>query len=262
MKTILLVDTYNMIHRARFGWKKGEHSITFNFFRSLKSEIDRHNATKVYVVLEGRPFHRIEESNGEYKANRAPLKDESFHRQKRDIIELCKLLPVSIIRHPDYECDDVIGTLSEQYKNDKVVICSSDSDFIQLLNLDNVKLWNPVRKKFIPQWPVDYITWKSLRGDATDNILGIKGVGDKTAMKLAKSKETLEEFLEKKNHRKIFESAKNQITLVTIPKECPKWEKENYSFCKKELKEAFTIRHFNSIIEKSWNKWVNTLEGI
>jgi len=213
-------------------------------------------------VLEGYPAHRVEESGGVYKANRAKIKDENFHRQKKDIIDLCKLFPVNMIRHPDYECDDVIGTLAYKYRNDKVVICSSDSDFIQLLDNDNVSLWNPVKKKFINPWPVDYITWKSLRGDATDNIMGIKGVGDKTAMKLAKSSELLESFLMKKNNREVFEKAKNQITLVNISKECSKWEQEKYNFSEKELKDAFTKRSFTSIIEKSWNKWVNTLEEI
>ncbi len=251
-----------MIHRARFGWNKGDHSITFNFFRSLKSEIERHKPDEVYIVLEGHPVHRIQASDGVYKANRARIKDESFHRQKRDIIDLCKLLPVVVIRHPDYECDDVIGTLAKMHNSKRVVICSSDSDFIQLLENDNVTLWNPVKKKFINQWPVDYIVWKSLRGDATDNIQGIKGVGDKTAMKIAKSNEMLESFLAKSDNRQIYEQAKSQITLVDISRDCPKWEEEKYVFCEKELKDAFTNRSFTSIIEKSWNKWVNTLGRI
>ena len=178
---VLAVDSYNMIHRSRFGFGSGDHSTTFNFFRSLRSEIERHQPDEVYIVSEGRPIHRFE-LNENYKGNRTPLNDDGFHRQKRDIFNLCKLLPVSIIRHPDYECDDVIGHLCmTRHPTDEVTIVSSDSDFIQLLESPTVKLWNPVKKKFLDQWPVDYVMWKALKGDMTDNIPGIKGVGEKRA---------------------------------------------------------------------------------
>jgi len=254
-----------MIHRARFGFGSGEHSLTFNFFRSLRSEFDRHTPDKVYVVSEGRPVHRIEQSNGQYKANRERVLDEGFHRQKKDVFNLCKFFPVTVIRHPDYECDDVIGTLAKKYSNsgDEVVICSSDSDFIQLLTLSNVSLWNPVKKKFIDQWPVDYLTWKSLKGDATDNIPGIKGVGEKTAFKLTSNKDLLNEFLLKKPGRiDIFESAKRQITLVDIESSCKKWEENNFSFDEPSLFAEFKNREFKTIIGNAWKKWIATLEGI
>lgn len=265
MNKVLLVDAYNMIHRSRFGFGTGSHAITFNFFRSLRAEFDRHAPDKVYVVSEGRPIHRIQESNGEYKGNRESLTDEGFHRQKKEIFEICKLLPVTFIRHPDYECDDVIGTLSKEYAlgNSEVVICSSDSDFIQLLEYKNVTLWNPVKKKFIEKWPVDYITWKGLKGDPTDNIPGIKGVGAKTATKLSQNPDDLETFLNKKpGRREVFESAKRQIRLVDIQRSCSKWENEEYQFDETNLFNEFKKREFKTIIGNAWPKWVKTLERI
>ena len=257
---ILLIDTYNMIHRSRFGWAKGDHSTTFTFFRCLKSEIDRHNPQKVYIVSEGRPKHRLVE-NPEYKGNRVGIKDENFHRQKRDIFELCKLLPVTFIRHADYECDDVIGHLaSDVHAHDQVVICSSDSDFIQLLERDNVSLWNPVKKQFVEHWPVDYLVWKSLRGDKTDNVPGIKGVGDKTAMKLARDEKMLAEFLDARDRRKVYESAMTQIRLSQINDN--NFETHDYTFAPDELKSQFQLRGFDSIINKSWNKWMETMEKV
>lgn len=265
MSKSLLIDAYNMLHRSRFGFGSGPHSVTFNFFRSLRSEIDRHMPDKVYIVLEGRPVHRIRESAGLYKGNRENVLDESFHRQKREIFEICKLLPVTVIRHTDFECDDVIGTLAHELADagDKSVICSSDSDFIQLLTESAVSLWNPVKKKFIDQWPVDYLTWKGLKGDPTDNIPGIKGVGEKTAFKLTSSPSLLSEFLEKKPDRKdIFESAKRQIKLVRIPRNQEGWEEETYSFSRKELFEEFKAREFKTIIGKAWQKWEKTFGEI
>lgn len=265
MNKILLVDAYNMIHRSRFGFGSGEHSVTFNFFRSLRSEIERHEPSLVYIVSEGRPKHRIAESGGEYKGNRESLKDPDFHRQKRDIFEICKYFPVTFIRHPDYECDDVIGTLAKKYSDsgDKVVICSSDSDFIQLLEEENVSLWNPVKKKFVDKWHVDYLTWKGLKGDPTDNIPGIKGVGPKTATKLASNLKELEAFLSKvPGRRETFESAKRQIKLVDIPESCLKWEKEKYSFDEHSLFEEFKNRAFKTIIGNAWSKWKTTMENL
>jgi DNA polymerase I len=265
MSKVLLIDAYNMIHRSRFGWGTGEHSITFNFFRALRSEINRHEPTKLYIVSEGRPIHRIQESNGEYKGNRESVLDEGFHRQKKEIFELCKYLPATFIRHPDYECDDVIGTLTSKYSNEgsEVVICSSDSDFIQLLINEGVSLWNPVRKKFIERWPVDYLTWKGLKGDPTDNIPGIKGVGAKTATKLAESPDLLEEFLNKKpDRRNTYESAKRLIKLIDIPWTCEKWIEEKAEFDEQNLFIEFKKREFKTIIGNAWKKWINTMESV
>ena len=232
---ILVIDAYNMIHRARFGFAQGDHAITFNFFRALKSEIVRHEADKVFVVSEGRPIHRLE-LNADYKGQRVPVKDENFHRQKREIFRLCQFLPVTV---------------------------SSDSDFIQLLDSDDTKLWNPVKKKFIDQWPVDYVTWKALKGDATDNVPGIKGIGEKRAFALCEGETSLHEFLLADESRKsTFESAYAQIRLADIDKSCPSWEIENYSFDEKNVFKAFTDRGFKSIIGKSWHGWKTTMEKL
>ena len=261
MKKVLLIDAYNMIHRSRFGWSSGDHAITYTFFRSLKSEIDRHNPDHVYIVSEGRPKHRIA-LNPNYKANRKPVNDDGFHRQKKDIFKICEYLPLTIMRHPDYECDDVIGHLAKKtHSTDQVTICSSDSDFIQLLDLGNGELWNPVKKSFVQRWPVDYLTWKALRGDKTDNVPGIKGVGDKTAMKLCSNTALLEDFLSGEK-RKIFESAYKQIKLSEIKESSKSFEVNDYTFNVEKLFDAFEKREFNSIIGKGRNKWMNTMETL
>ena len=258
---ILVIDSYNMIHRARFGFGTGDHSIVFNFFRSIKSEISRHTPDKVYIVSEGFPKHRLI-LNSEYKGQRKPVTDPGFHRQKNEIFALCEHLPFTFIRHPDYECDDVIGYLATKiHHDDNVTIVSSDSDFIQLLDDDNVELWNPVKKKFIERWPVDYVTWKALKGDPTDNIPGIKGVGKKRAFALCETSSTLYDFLtEDKSRKRVFDSAYEQIKLADISEKCPNWEVVESHFEENFLKEAFTEFGFKSIIGKSWPKWKEVME--
>ena len=252
-----------MIHRARFGFAQGEHAIKFNFFRSLKSEIKRHSVDKVCVVSEGRPLHRLA-LNKDYKGQRIPVKDESFHREKREIFELCQHLPVTFMKHSDYECDDVIGFICKNIEpSDEAVIVSSDSDFIQLLEKENVSLWNPVKKKFIERWPVDYVTWKALKGDPTDNVPGVKGIGEKRAFSLTADVSILHKMLEQNpEKKKMFESAYQQILLADIDATSSGWEIKNFSFNEEKLFQAFTTCGFSSIVGKAWDGWKQTMENL
>ena len=124
----------------------------------------------------------------------------------------------------------------------------------------NISLWNPVKKSFIKQWPVDYLIWKSLRGDKTDNIPGIKGVGDKTAMKLAADKSLLDEYLSVGDRLSVYKSAMSQIKLGKIADN--NFQQDDYNFDCKTLHEQFSSRGFKSIVEKSWRKWTMTMENV
>ena len=260
---VLVIDSHNMIHRARYGFKFGNDPVTFGFFRCLKSEIDRHSPDLVYVVTEGRPQFRYE-IFPDYKGNRVRKPDNSFERQKNDIFKLCKFLPVILVRHPDYECDDSISLITRNiHPEDDVVICSSDSDFIQLLDRDNVFLWNPIKKKFVDPYPVDYVTWKALSGDSSDNIPGMPGVGAKTALKLAADENLLEAFFTKKPEcRKDFEDFKNIIKFYDIDLDDENLELSFYNFNEVDLFESFNDRSFNSIVGKGWNSWKTTMEKL
>lgn len=200
--TILCIDGFNFLHRARAGFNLGDYPVVFNFFRNLRALVELHKPTRVYFVLEGHPRQRYE-MLPEYKANRRidlpegePVPPEvakkiaeleSFFRQAHLIINLLGAhFPVSLIRHPDYECDDVIYNLIRRSSSAVPwVVASNDSDFTQLLNeFSNVKLYNPIAKEYVEAPPFDYVTWKALRGDGSDNIPGLPGIGDKTAEEL------------------------------------------------------------------------------
>ena len=107
---VLFLDAYNLIYRAKSGFTKGEHPVIYNFFRGIRPLVEKYNPDLVYFVLEGRPKHRNVISEGKYKAGR-PSQGQEFHRQKASIIQACKLyMPFVTVRHPDFECDDVIAT--------------------------------------------------------------------------------------------------------------------------------------------------------
>ena len=267
---IAILDGYNLIYRARYSvpkWRKpSDHSIVYSFFRSLRPLVEKLEADKIYFVLEGHPKLRMEAAP-DYKGTRKYEKDEPFQRQRKELIKLLvESFQIEVIRHPDYECDDVIAYLVDYHQFDECVVVSTDTDFLQLYNkYSNFKLYNPIKKDYSPAPEFDYVVWKALRGDSADNISGFPGIGDKRAKTLTESPEKLREFLdvdpnrrEKFEHNKFMISFHDLSTETNFERSVPK---SNWA----QVKEVFEKMQFSSIInDKSWDKFVNTfkyLEG-
>ena len=218
---VLLLDGYNLIYRARYsGMNKGEYSTIFNFFRGLRPLIEKFNPDRAYMVLEGKPVKRLE-IDPDYKGQREYHNKDNFNEQRKEIVNILeKYYPIQLIKHDNYECDDVIGYLADHYKNDsKVSIISSDTDFIQCID-ENVELYNPVRKKFLSKPDYDYVLWKSLKGDPSDNIIGFKGIGDKKAKNLCLNKSSLDNFLLNEDFKVKLNQNISMIKLQKIQKIC------------------------------------------
>lgn len=262
----------NQCHRARSGFKMGPAPVVFNFFRQFKALVDEFKPTRVYVVLEGRPVQRYE-LLPEYKATRKvqesdPKYEElqKFFKQKDQIVDLLSNhFPVSVVRHPTSECDDTIYNLIKRSTTAVPwTVVSNDSDFIQLIQeYSHVKVWNPIKKQFLEAPDAyDYVTWKSLRGDGSDNIPGIPGVGDKTAEDLARNPEKLSEFLSERsnadhfcrNHELISfqhwtEDERMEMTSTSPRKD---WD---------YVKDVFEGYGFKSMTkDDSWKKFVETFD--
>ena len=263
---IALLDAYNLIHRARSGFTKGDHAIVFNFFRGIRPIIEKINPDKVYFVLEGYPAHRKEEYAG-YKANRPKLPD-SFNRQKNEIIDLVQeAMPFDIMRHEDLECDDLIANLASYHSKigDECVIVSGDSDFIQIFDCcENVKIYHPIKKSFVDNPDFNYLSWKSLKGDASDNIPGIKGVGDKTATKLIMDASLMKEFLSDKKHQEIYERNLRLISFTWLSNFSPVEHTVSKGKMKPDiLLSAFTNMGFSTMLKEStWNKYKETFKSM
>lgn len=272
--TILSLDFMNAAHRARSGFKLGPAPVVFNFFRQFKSLVDKFKPNRVYVVLEGKPTKR-KESLAEYKANRIVGEEDprikelqEFFKQKDVILDLLKAhFPVSVVRHPTSEADDTISNLicSSSSAVDWVIV-SSDTDFIQLLHdRPNVRLFNPIKNDFIeaPE-EYDYVTWKSLRGDSSDNIPGIPGIGDKTAAKIASDPIALREFINRPDNRELFSRNYNLIRFQDWNEEerlqmTSSFPTRNWFF----VRETFEKYGFNSIVkEDAWQKFTSTFDKL
>ena len=179
------------------------------FFRSLGAEIRRVNPTQVYVIFDGAGSSNSRKNLlPEYKSGRDlqritnwdafdNLEDE--HDAKVDqmvrIIQYLKTLPVKTLSIPKVEADDVIAYLSSvvpKDPKDKVFIVSSDKDFLQLIN-KNVIVYRPMEKEFYTEEtvvekfkmsPHNFILYKTLMGDNSDKVAGVKGLGEKKLYKL------------------------------------------------------------------------------
>ena len=268
MKKVLLLDANNLIYRARYSAKyarEGDAAIVYSFFRSLRPLIEKFDPTVCYFVRDGAPSDRLD-ILPEYKQNRVRERDENFFSQKRTIEKIVdSFFPIIVCRNLELEADDLIAYLVlEKHKEDECVIVSSDTDFIQLLQEhSNCSLYNPITKKMREAPEYDYLTWKSLRGDSSDNIPGIPRVGDKTAAKLALNPVALEDFLGKdKSNRETYERNRSLISF-RIPRDLSSSFIGDYNFDFESVREKFTEFNFHSMInDKSWKKYVKTFEGI
>ena len=227
---ILIIDGYNMLHRARVVKNLGQYGVAFNFLRMLRSAVDAARPDIAYFVVEGDPQWR-KQLMGEYKSNRVIGEDDprfedmvDFQTQKRICIEMIRRhIPIVLAYHPDNECDDVVYTLAMRvHAEDEIVVLSSDSDFTQLVSgpeASRVKLLNPV-KGIEVQWPgYDYVRWKALRGDLTDNIPGLPGIGDKRATALVHDPEKLEKLLRDPALKQQYERNIQLIQLRDVEKD-------------------------------------------
>lgn len=208
-------------HRARAGFQEGPNAIVYNFFRNLRAQVATHDPDRVTMALEGRPKHR-HAALDTYKANReipsGPEHDSrrsemnNFYEQITTSIEIIReCFPITLLKHPDFEADDTIANFVYDHPDDVIVIVSTDTDFIQLVS-EHVRLYNPTKKSFVDAPPYDYVSWKSLRGDSSDNISGIPRIGDRRAQKIIESG-TLDRFLEETGTQEIYERNRSLISL-------------------------------------------------
>ena len=267
-KKVIILDGYNLMYRARYATRfRTETSAIFNFFRSLRSIYEEFDFDIAYMVLEGKPVKRIEATKklfGEstYKAQRVYEDKDNFSSQRKEIQEILKeAFPIKIVKHPYHECDDICNYYANHvHKNDEVTIISSDTDFIQSIN-EKTKLYNPLKKAYIKKPEFDYVLFKALKGDSSDNIEGFKGVGEKTALKLCSDIKKLNEFIDSEEKTSKLLHNKFMVKFHEIDDlENIKIISEGKKFNEKYVFDKFTKYEFKSIIEneKYWEKFKET----
>lgn len=270
---ILYFDGMNAMWRANIKFGKNNSgtddsfAMTFNFIRNLKATVEQFKPDKIYFVLEGYPEFRYQLLSS-YKGNRI-VKTASqqevrdlFRENKYKIYELLDYLPLTVISHAKYECDDVINSLVRKFAGEENIVISNDSDYIQLLQEPelNVKIYNPFYKKFMDAPEFNYIKFKSLKGDVSDNIPGIFGEkkSEKMVVKENFTSELSPEDLE------VYELNLKLITFVNIDYDgSDSWRIKEGKFNLEKLLEKFSELKFNSLMdEKYLSKFKNVWSSL
>ena len=226
-KRLILLDTHAIIHRAYhalpdFSNSKGEptgalYGLATMLFKII-TELEPDYIVACYDLPKKTFRH---EAYDNYKAGRAKT-DDALVAQLASSRNFFKALSIPIYECEGFEADDLLGTISEHLKTNHkdvdVIIASGDMDTLQLVDDKKVQVYtlkkgindtilydeDKVKDRFLfePKYLPDY---KGLRGDPSDNIIGIKGIGEKTATTLIVEYGTIEKMYEaiKKNSEKV-----------------------------------------------------------
>ena len=177
------------------------------FLRSIGYAINMIRPTRTIIVFDGKGgSNRRRKIYPEYKQNRrtkyrvnrsnsfASQDDEKMNMimQIQRVVEYLDNLPVTVLSYDNIEADDTIGYVCRQVLTDsQITIMSTDKDFLQLAN-GRIKIWSPTKKKMYDENMVleeygisshNYIWYRVLDGDKSDNISGVRGLGLKTIQK-------------------------------------------------------------------------------
>jgi len=240
-KTLVLLDSHAIIHRAyhalpEFLSSKGEPTGALYGLSSMLMKIITDLKPDYIVACYDLPQKTFRhEAYEAYKAGRAKA-DEGLIFQLKNSRKIFEAFNIPIYDSPGFEADDLLGTIVDQFKKDKnikIIIASGDMDTMQLVDDKKVQVYTlkkgindtilydedavVARFGFVPELLPDY---KGLRGDPSDNIIGIKGIGEKTATDLILNFGTIEEIYKKiKKDSESFKKVGIKDRIISLIKE-------------------------------------------
>lgn len=217
-KRFFIIDGYAILYRSHFALIRnplitsyGLHtSALYGFVNHILKLLKAEKPDYFVCAFDSKEKTFRHDMYVEYKANRPPMPEE-LQSQLSHLWEILEFMNIPVLKKPGVEADDIIGTLAvdADKKGLHTYIVSGDKDFMQLIN-DNIYMYSPGNRKspkpiiynpekVIERWglpPNQIIDFLGLMGDTADNIPGVPGVGEKTAVKLLKKFGSLESALE------------------------------------------------------------------
>ncbi|MDP6456070.1 MAG: DNA polymerase I [Candidatus Marinimicrobia bacterium] len=216
-KRLFLIDGYALVYRAHFAMIRnplitsdGRHtSALFGFINSMFKLLRDEDPDHIVIVFDGKEKTFRHEMYPQYKATREKMPDE-LRAQLPDLWKLTEAMKLPRLEVGGYEADDVIGALAVRAKEAGLhaYIVSGDKDFMQLVN-DSVFMYSPGRQsdttavidgeRVKDKWGVEpgkITDLFGLMGDSSDNVPGVPGVGEKTALKLLQQYGSFDSVLE------------------------------------------------------------------
>ena len=241
-KRLLLVDGHSMAYRAfyalpveNFKTSSGQPTnAIYGFASMLINLIKEEKPTHIAVAFDVSRKTFRSEKFPEYKANRASTPDE-FRSQMSHINEMVTCFGIKQYELEGYEADDIIATFtkSAEKSNYEVLICTGDRDSFQLVNNKTTVLYpkkgvtemarmtpDAVKEKY-GLTPQQYPDFAALRGDPSDNLPSVPGVGEKTATKWISDYGSLEKLIENADEitGKVGQSLRENIAAVKLNRE-------------------------------------------
>lgn len=280
MKKVVLIDGNNLIFRSYYATAyRGEiltnskglpTNAVYAYIQMLLKIIAEEKPSHIMVAFDkGKTFRH--ESYDDYKGGRSEtpkeLKEQIPYAKK-----VTRAMGITVEEIENYEADDIIGTYSKKI-DEEVLVVSSDRDLLQLISpnvrMKLLKMKDYIyydEKSFYEDYgikPIEIIDLKALMGDSSDNIKGVAGIGEKTALKLIKEYHTIDNLYKniddlkgkvKENLLNDKESAYKSLELATIYLDVPievNLEKIAYKGSnEEELNSLLKELEFNSLINK------------
>lgn len=285
LNRLILIDGNALLHRAFHAYpflstSSGEQiNAVYGFTIMLVQVLEKFKPKYIAVTFDKKgPTFRHQEFT-QYKAQRKPM-DEGLATQFDRTYEIVKAFNIPMFAVSGYEADDLIGTIATLTKPNpeinEIIIVTGDRDLLQLLD-NKVKAFMPGKsfsegsiidvESFSSKYgftnPQQLIDYKALRGDASDNIPGVHGIGEVGATKLIQQYGSLEEIyshieeIDVRTQKKLVESAEIAALskrLATIDTKAPIQFKledcESEKYDREEVRKLFTMLEFKTLLKK------------
>jgi DNA polymerase I-like protein with 3'-5' exonuclease and polymerase domains len=285
-KKFVLIDSNALIHRAFHALPplttpKGEIiNAVYGFTTTLFKVLSEVKPDYIACAFDYPALTFRHKEYKEYKAHREKAPDELYNQIPKTK-EVIKALNIPIFEEKGYEADDIIGTLAKKIEkyNLKTIIVTGDLDELQLVNnktqvytmrrgFSDTVLYDQkeVQKKFGIK-PDQLIDYKALRGDPSDNIPGVAGIGEKTASELIKKFKTIENLYKnldklsektrkhlEQSRQQAFLSKKLATIIVELPLKFDLSEARTHDYDKNKAIKLFNEFGFKTLITRLWGK--------
>ena len=281
-KKLFLLDGMALVYRGHFALMRNPRmtsqgmntSAVFAFANTLLSIIDREEPTHIAAVFDTpEPTHR-HKAYAEYKAQREAM-PEDLSQALPYVFQLCEAFNMPVLKMPGWEADDIIGTLALRAEGEgfNTYMVTPAKDYGQLVSEQTV-IYKPGRagdeaeiqgvREILDRWSIERIAQVvdilGLMGDASDNIPGVPGIGEKTAQKLIARFGSVEGVLagvdelkgkQKENVQQYRDQALLSKELVTIERDVPieqDWDAMGYdTWDRQKLAALFVELEFNTL---------------
>jgi len=283
---LVILDSHGIIFRSYYALKDvltvrrtGEPvAAVFGYANSLLTVFDELKPTHVIAAWDASSETFRKDMDERYKAQREPTPDDLIPQFDR-VRQLLEAFHIPLVERPGYEADDILGTFAKQAseRGIETIIVTLDNDIVQLVD-DHVRvyMYRPYQRDYVmydeqavrDRWsfePRQMIDYKSLVGDTSDNIPGVKGIGDKGAQNLIAEWGSLENMIEHLDEIKPpraqkalaagIDEAKLSKELATIVRDVPDLEltlegAELHDYDREAVLKLFQELEFRSLINR------------